>query len=744
MPPDEVAAEQAVVTGLYGRLDELRARADAALQDVRRSPAAGTPANRSERDAFATLHENRLQQLLAVEDRLCFGRIDMRGGDTRYVGRIGLSDDDQVQLLVDWRAPAAETFYQATAAQPREVVRRRHLSTRGRSVTAVEDEVLDMDNLGDISGLSGEGALLAALNANRTGRMRDIVATIQAEQDTVIRSPLDGVLVVQGGPGTGKTAVALHRAAYLLYTHRDRIADRGVLVIGPNRAFLRYIEQVLPSLGETGVVMASVGELFPGVTALTDDEPAVARLKGDRRMADVLAGAIRARQRAPKKDVRIEIDGSVLTLRRSYVEGAIGRAQRGRKPHNIARISFVKDVLGQLAQQLANAHRVELDNDNRPELLAELRDSPAVRRAVNLCWMPASPARLLTQLYADPERLAAAAPQLSAAQRALLHREAGSPWTVSDVPLLDEAAELLGEDPTADRAAKARAEAERAAEIEYARQVVASTHTAIRVDAEDLVDRYSGGGAQGTLSERAGGDRTWAFGHVVVDEAQELSAMAWRVLMRRCPSRSMTIVGDIAQTSSAAGAQSWKAMLDPYVPGRWRMAELTINYRTPRQIMDVAAGVLRAAGVEARAPESPRVGDWEPTASVIAAGDTQAIVDAVQREVALLGEGSLAVLVPAADRAVISAAVRAALAPGLLGDDGDDVDSPVKVLAVRDAKGLEFDAVVLVEPARILADSPTGLADVYVALTRPTQRLRVLSSGALPPALAPIRALGDW
>ncbi|MCU1676732.1 MAG: family ATPase, partial [Frankiales bacterium] len=327
MSTDELAFEQAFVSRLYARLDELRARADDALRRVRLTPATGTHANRSERDSFASLHENRLEQLLAVEDRLCFGRLDLLGGDARYVGRIGLSDDSQTQLLVDWRAPAAETFYQATAADPRGVVRRRHLTTRGRSVTGVEDEVLDMDGIHAISGLSGEGALLAALNANRTGRMRDIVATIQAEQDRVIRAPLDGVLVVQGGPGTGKTAVALHRAAYLLYTHRERIADRGVLIVGPNRAFLRYIEQVLPSLGETGVVMASAGELYPGVTALRDDEPAVARIKGDRRMADVIAAAVRARQRPPAADVRLDVDGSTVTLRRSAVEGAIGRAQ---------------------------------------------------------------------------------------------------------------------------------------------------------------------------------------------------------------------------------------------------------------------------------------------------------------------------------------------------------------------------------------------------------------------------------
>jgi DNA helicase IV len=744
VPPDELALEQHRVDGLYARLDELRRRAQRHLRDVRLTASVGTHANRSERDAFATLHENRLQQLLAVEDRLCFGRLDVTGGDVRYVGRIGLSDDDQVQLLIDWRAPAAETFYQATATDPRGVVRRRHLTTKGRTVTALEDEVLDLDRAAGISGLAGEGALLAALNASRTGRMRDIVATIQAEQDRVIRAPLEGVLVVQGGPGTGKTAVALHRAAYLLYTHRDRIAARGVLVVGPNRAFLRYIEQVLPSLGETGVVMASAGELYPGVSATRDDEPEVARIKGDRRMADVLAAAVRGRQRAPESDVRLDVDGFTVTLRRSAVEGAIGRAQRTRRPHNVARVGFVKDVLNDLAQQLARAQRVELDADNREALMADLRDSAAVRRAVNLCWMPLTPQRLLTQLYADPERLRAATPHLSERDRRLLARPLDAPWTVSDVPLLDEAAELLGDDTSAaDRAARL-ADADRQTELDYAREAVATAGTMIRASAEELLDRYAGGAAAAPLSERAAADRSWAYGHVVVDEAQELSAMAWRVLMRRCPSRSMTVVGDIAQTSSAAGARSWAQMLDPFVAGRWRMAELTINYRTPRQIMDVAAGVLRAAGVTARAPESPRVGDWDPTASVIAEGDTDAILAAVRRELELLGEGSLAVIVPRGESVAVWDALRVGLPESTLAAAGDDIDRPVSVLSVRDAKGLEFDSVILVDPARILAESPTGLADVYVALTRPTQRLRVLSSGALPAALAPIRALGDW
>ncbi len=341
MSQDEVVLEQSYVDRLYARLDVLRARVAAELASVRRSGPSGTHQNRSERDSFAGLHEQRLSQLEAVEDRLAFGRVDLRDGTRRYIGRLGLSDDEQTQLLVDWRAPAAREFYQATAASPGDVVRRRHLATRGRSVTGVEDEALDLDSMDQTqrSSLTGEGALLAAVGAHRTGRMGDIVATIQAEQDQVIRSELAGPLVVQGGPGTGKTAVALHRAAYLLYTHRERLDRSGVLIVGPNPLFLRYIEQVLPSLGETGVVLSTAAELYPGVTGGHEPRADVAALKGDLRMAAVLARAVRARQRVPDGPRVLAVGSQRLTLTPADVAAARARARRSRKPHNSARES---------------------------------------------------------------------------------------------------------------------------------------------------------------------------------------------------------------------------------------------------------------------------------------------------------------------------------------------------------------------------------------------------------------------
>src|SRR6266508_711561 len=328
----ELEYEQAYVSILYQRLDTLRVRA-----------------------------ADRLAQLWSAESGLCFGRLDLADGTRRYIGRLGLADDDRESLLVDWRAPAARPFYRATPADPSGVVRRRHLRPKGRIVVDFEDDVLDLDALSDDerSGLSGEAALLAALNASRTGRMGDIVATIQAEQDRIIRSDLRGILVVEGGPGTGKTAVALHRAAYLLYTHRERLARRGVLVVGPNPTFLRYIEQVLPSLGETGVLLATTDELYPGVTATATEPPETAALKGSERMAGILAAAVADRQRLPGEDLEIEVDEGTLRLEPELCERARALARDSGQPHNLARRTFVSELLAALTRQVAD--RIEDD-----------------------------------------------------------------------------------------------------------------------------------------------------------------------------------------------------------------------------------------------------------------------------------------------------------------------------------------------------------------------------------------------
>jgi len=731
----ERAAEQSYVDELYALLDDARERAALALDQVQRGPTTGTFAARTERDAFAALHLERLRTLRAVEERLVFGRLDLRGGDRRYVGRIGLHDDLGVQLLVDWRAPAAEPFYRATAAHPDGVVRRRHLATHARHVVGVEDEVLDLaefERSDHGEAVTGDGALMLALDAHRTGRMRDIVATIQTEQDRIIRSPLSGVLVVEGGPGTGKTAVALHRAAYLLYAHRERIAKSGVLLVGPGRAFLRYVEQVLPALGETGVLLRSADRLYPGVDATGVESAQAAAVKGDARMAAVVAAAVRARQRVPSGPRALDVDGTRLMLRPDDVRGARERARRSHRPHNEARVGFVKDVLGRLVSRLARQLGLELDADARSELLQTLRESADVRREVNLCWMPVTPQRLLSELFASPDALDRVAVSLTAAERALLVRPRDAAWTPADVPLLDEAAELLGEDDAADRVAAAHAARERAAERDYAQESLQLSGAASMVTADQLLERYEAAGDRLTVAERAADDRTWTFGHVVVDEAQELSPMMWRLLMRRCPARSMTVVGDLAQTSVLGGAGSWAAMLDPFVEGRWRREVLTVNYRTPRQVMELASRVLAAAGIDPGTTESAREGRSEPETSHVEPGDVAAVVAAVGRELDLAGAGTVALLLPSSQTwAGVEDAVRVAY-PDEVGSESDPLDARLSVLPVREAKGLEFDAVVLVEPADVVAASPRGVNDLYVALTRPTQRLAVLHSRDLP------------
>jgi len=732
---DLLRAEQADLDLRYARLDELRTETADTLAQLRRSGTAGTPAARVERDAFLALTTQQQQRLDAVEQRLCIGRLAMADGSDRYVGRIGLTDADGVRLLLDWRAPAAQPFYRATPAAPDGVVSRRHLTTSGRTVTGISDEVLDLDRFAassaDTATVSADGALMLALNAHRTGRMRDIVSTIQAEQDEIIRAPMAGVLVVQGGPGTGKTVVALHRAAYLLYAHRERLARSGVLVVGPNTRFLRYIEQVLPSLGETGVVLATAGQLFPGVDAQGSDSPEAALVKGDLRMARVLAAAVKARQRVPAVPVRLEVEGSVLTLFPRDVEQARNRAQQSRKPHNLARVRFVGDLLERLAGRLAKALKTDLDGDTRAELINALRNSPDVRREVNLCWMPLTPQRLLRDLYADPEALAGAAPWLSVAQRRALHRPRTAAWTPADVALLDEAAELLGVDEAESDGAAEEA-AERAQQVEYAGRVldmISDMEPDARemTTADQLAGRYEAAVSRRALVDEAASDRNWAFGHLVVDEAQELSAMQWRLLMRRCPSRSMTVVGDPAQTGSPAGARSWPQMLDRYVAGRWRLAELTVNYRTPGRILQVATAMLAESGIAATAMTSAREGDWPPSAERVGDDLAAAVARAAAAELAMLDQGRLAVI--AADPSELGEALAELSA-----------DERLVLLTPAQSKGLEFDVVVLVEPAAILAGSVRGASDLYVAMSRCTQRLRILHREPLPAALAGLPA----
>lgn len=744
---DQLRHEQAAVDVRYERLDLLREQTRARLARVRRVGPSGSPQNRSERDAFATLYEDRLAQLDGVEQRLCFGRLDLTDGEQRYIGRIGLTDEDHTSLLTDWRAPAAQAFYRATSARPDGVVRRRHLVTRARTVTALEDEVLDLDAWAEDSGaagdVAGEGALLAALAGARTGRMGDIVATIQAEQDAIIRADLAGALVVQGGPGTGKTAVALHRAAYLLYAHRGVLERSGVLVVGPSRTFLRYIDQVLPSLGETGVVTSTVGGLLPGVAVGAEDSEAAAEVKGRAVMAQVVARAVRQRQRVPDREASVRVDGKLVVVRPRDVADARGKARRTGRPHNLARVVFVREMLQRLADQYVQQLGFAVAPEDRAEVLEDLRTTREIRIALNLAWMPLTPQRLVEDLLTRPARLEAAAPGLTAHERHLLLREPGSPWTSADVPLLDEAAELLGEDDQAERAQQAADARRRQEELDYARQVLRSSGAGGGlVTAETLAERFSGGGPVMTTAERAATDRTWTYGHVVVDEAQELSAMAWRMLLRRCPTRSMTIVGDVAQTASSAGTHRWATTLDPVLRGSWRLAELTVNYRTPASVAEAAQRVAHAHGLPvSRLTSAREVPDALRLHPATDAGLDDAVVAAAQEALRDLGlldgvdvEGGRVAVIAAEDDVARVAAVLAAspLARWTAAAGPRVLDAHLSVVTPRETKGLEFDAVVLVEPALV---GKVSAADLYVAMTRPTRALHVVFAGPLPAGL---------
>ncbi|WP_258527930.1 HelD family protein [Streptomyces sp. NBRC 110611] len=723
---------------LYRRLAELRAGAEAAVRQALPEDLTNAQA-RLERDVLIGEQSGLLAAIDAGEQGLCFGRLAFRDGRDHHIGRIGIRREDanRTPLVIDWRAEVARPFYLATGHTPMGLRRRRHITTEGRRVTALHDEILD---LADTQRTGHEGAdadavLLAALDEARTGRMHDIVQTIQAEQDRIIRAPHHGVLVVEGGPGTGKTVVALHRAAYLLYAHRELLARRAVLIVGPNPAFLGYIEEVLPALGETGVLLATLGELFPGVTATGADTARAAEVKGRAAMADALAQFVRDQQRLPDPVTVIDHEDGELRLDAEMASEARRRARETGLPHNLARPHFAFRVIDALTAQLTE--RIGADPYGGPNLLgpddiAQLGKAVAasaeVHRAIEELWPALTPEELVADFLADPVHLPDADAEAI--------RRSGGAWTPADVPLLDEAAELLGHDDTAARVA---AEAERQERIAYAQGVLdlayaSRTHefedkddedsevlgVQDLIDAEVLADRQEEADHR-SAAERAAADRTWAFGHIIVDEAQELSAMAWRLLMRRCPTRSMTLVGDPAQTAEPGGCGSWDAILAPHVDDRWQHVRLGVNYRTPTEIMEVAARVPRSADPAFAPPRSIRstgVRPWARHTDDLPG----AVAEAVARETQEAGR--LVVIAPRGHHEAL-----ASVLPAVSAGPSPDLTSPVVLIDPRQAKGLEFDTVLVVEPDEL------GASDLYVALTRATQRLGVIHTRPLPAAL---------
>ncbi|GAB3746599.1 AAA family ATPase [Microlunatus parietis] len=759
----EIAAEQARVSTLYDRLDHLRRQAEEQLASTIRAATSDTDQGVRERQHFAERLAQRAAALTAAERGLVIGRLDTDTGDRLYLGRIGMADDDAEPMLIDWRAPVAAAFYRATPAERLGIRRRRHLHLRQREVIGIDDDVLDFTAVDGDGQLAGEAALLNALRQARTGRMADIVATIQAEQDKIIRSGLSGILVVEGGPGTGKTVVALHRAAYLLYTHRDRLADKGILVIGPNRTFLRYVEQVLPGLGETDVVLGSIGDLYPPLRTAAVDPPATAMIKGDPRMVDLVAAAIVDHQRYPEDGLTVRVGDEEHSLDadfcRTLRDRARERAAQLQLPHNRVRPFVVERLLDELVGRELDRLEKMIDEVDVPELIegeedldlrgfldpkgmrANLAQSEAFSRAADLIWPELTPEGLLTELYTDADFRNRVATGLTPAERDSLTRPepVEEPWTISDVPLLDELAELLGpaqELLDREAAEQRRAQAQRDSEsleldlaaaeaAELALEYADEDHGEILIEGSEVLSRYYDEGIIEPLADRARRDREWAYGHVIVDEAQELSPMAWRMLARRCPTGSMTAVGDLAQAAAPDSPQSWAAALDPVAAGRWRREALTVSYRSTGPILEYANGILAAAGSDATAPRAARPDGDEPWTST-ATDLVRELPERLAGERDLIGEGNVAVITTPDRVDDCLALARSAFPEAASFADEDFLEAPVAVLTPEQSKGLEFDSVIIVAPDEIRAAGPRGHADLYVAATRPTRRLGLL------------------
>ncbi len=686
---DAIAQEQEALDAAHTRRGEVIDELEGRLQGSVDADSVAATAMRSTRA--------RLAELTRAEEGLAFGRLDRRDGGLLRIGRVGIpaADEDADPLVVDWRADASRPFYTATAIAPQGHSRRRHIRTEGRRVVGVDDELLDGSTDGE---LVGEGALLAALDERRTGRMGTAVATLQREQDDIVRADPRGALVVQGGPGTGKTVVALHRVAYLLFAH-PQLARAGVLVLGPSQRFLDYIGQVLPALGETAVVSATCETLLPGVTPERRESRALAEIKGralwQQALVDHVAGLVPS-----PSDLTLHWDGEDYVVPAATIERLQRGALSGRSYHQGRRVLTAQlvDVLTDLVadravELLASAEEGfedildkvdaslarsddrgartqsssgsvdgELSEEEVEELRQRIEEDPFVAARVTVWWPDRDPADELRALLGDRAALAAV-PGLTDEERDLVAAEPVA-FAPSDIALLDAMSDLLGE----------------------------------------IVPRESQGEF---IADRAAQQRDWVYGHVVVDEAQELSAMEWHMIARRCPAYSITAVGDIDQTEAPHVHTTWDGALSGVLTDRWRRADLTICYRTPREVMGLTGPVLEAARSTNEPPRAVRSSGVEPWLCTVPSGDLAATVAAEHAGlVERWAGGSVGVVAPAE----LVADLAAALEPG------------ATVMTATQAKGLEWDATLLVDPDGIAAE-PRGWNGLYVALTRCTQEL---------------------
>ncbi len=747
--------EQAFLDHAHASLQAMRAEAEHLRDSVMDLGRGGTFQSRTERDIVIRSALARLEQLDIGDQSLCFGRIDVAEDaitgepDSFHIGRLAVSGPEREPLVVDWRAPIAEPFYRATGRDPLGLTRRRHLHVRRQEVLGVEDEyftdadgtflALDAEQSGQVepdglvksdAPIGGPGALFAALGRARSGQMGDIVATIQAEQDEIIRAPLSGALMVQGGPGTGKTAVALHRAAYLLYTHRFPLESQGVLVVGPNPLFLRYIEQVLPSLGETGVTLSTVSGLVKVVAVRATESADVAKVKGSAVMAKVVARAIRLRQRTLREAVEVPFGGLVLRMTPEQSKQILERALRRGGSHNLRRRFVEAEAVRLFAvtiERRRDASEFDDDEDGEldlKELRSQLRQIPEFIALLNRLWPRLSPHELLHDLYGSLPLLNAAGKQLLSDSEIRALFRPRSPlldevlWTDADIALIDEAQALLG---PRHEGAKRRVEVQR--------------------DRDGMSWPEGLDGRFVAETPEFSDEDIRAYGHLVVDEVQDLSPMQLRMLARRSLNGSMTVVGDVAQSTAPWTPAGWADIEQYLTPaGAPQRVELTVSYRTPAEVIEMATPVLQLGAPEILPPTPVRRAGIRPLFRSVRPDQVlAATVQATKEHLDAIGEGRVAVLAAAGFAGEVLRALVAegidAVDPRIVGSRG--LSAPVVVVPVDDANGLEFDAVTVVEPLQVaqrgakvgeLSPTTRGLRTLYVAMTRPTRRLTLVST----------------
>jgi len=705
--PALIAADEQHFAAIEESLEQSIADLSHRLDVERRAPAVvGQEA--LERDQEIHRLSARLRTLRRFGLDLCLGRmVGVDDAEPVYVGRLGLTDRAGRRLLVDWRSPAAEPFFGATHAHPMGLASRRRYRWTGGRINDYWDEVFTPDGFEGNAALDDQSAFIASLGGTRSGRMRDVLSTIQADQDAIIRAGSRGTLVVDGGPGTGKTVVALHRSAYLLYAD-PRLGHRrgGVLFVGPHRPYLAYVADVLPSLGEEGVQTCTVRDLVPeGAAAGPEKDPEVARLKSSADMVRAIEPAVRLYEEPPTEGMEVETPWSDIWLSADDWTEAFESLEPG-TPHNEGR----DQVWEALLTILVDKH--EADDDVSPDLVRRaLAQNAELATTFSRAWPLIEPTDLVGDLWDVPAYLRLCAPWLGPEEVRKLQRDDPQAWTVADLPLLDAARLRLG-DPAASRRKRQR-EAALAAEQEERAMLV--DHL---IESDDSVmqvmSMLRGQDLRGALLDEAaqpGADPdllAGPFAHIVVDEAQELTDAEWQMLLLRCPSRSFTIVGDRAQARHGF-AESWQERLERVGLDRIQLASLTINYRTPQEVMTEAEPVIRAALPDANVPISIR-GSGLP----VVHGSVSELDSILEGWLATNGDG-----------------VACVIGAGDVARGSFEATPRVRSLTPELAKGLEFDHVVLIDPDSF-GDGIEGAVDRYVAMTRATQQLVILTTAGRP------------